>query len=382
MGRISSSEPPPQKETTTTTTTHFSHPHPLKLINHNQSLNPSPSCSGCNLKPSGLIYSCTLCNFILHDKCFGMPKTISHPFHKEHPFTLLPTPAYDQGLFNCDACGENGDGFSYHCKPCGIDLHILCAATPLTLTTVHHPHKLDLTFCSPYDTKNFACDVCKLQGSDHWLYRCGPCGFDAHLKCARAAPPPQQAATYSRYTPPVSQPQVHGVPYFSAAAPPPPMQQGFAFAPQNMNPAVGFPAMTPPGLGVNRGQNEMFHQALAQIVQNQNAMTQAVMAGGGGGVAGGFSSGYGGNNRVQQMMHLMSSVNGSGGGLNALGGGGGGQVLQALTGGGGGGQVLQALMGGGGGLESLQSLLSGGGGLDFLGDSGLDLLGGLGDVFF
>ncbi|KAL6562774.1 hypothetical protein OROHE_005361 [Orobanche hederae] len=209
-----------------TTTTHFSHPHPLKLTtylhHHHQQETPNlaSSCSACNIKPSGLIYSCTTCNFLLHEECYKMPIKITHPFHKEHIFTLLPKPAYPEGLFNCDACGQTGKGFSYHCKPCGVDLHILCAVMPLALTCIHHPHELKLTFEPPYGDKSFSCDICKIQvASRHWLYRCDPCGFDAHLNCARGhaptvapsmqqqdninfmgfqtvAPPPQQAGFY------------------------------------------------------------------------------------------------------------------------------------------------------------------------------------------
>ncbi|EYU27132.1 hypothetical protein ABFS82_02G127000 [Erythranthe guttata] len=168
---------------------HFSHPHPLEIIICNQQtkeLSPSSSCPGCNLKPSGVIYSCTICEFLLHKKCFEMPKMITHVGHKGHPFTLLPEPTYATGFFRCDACWGVGNGFSYHCRPCGMDLHLLCAALPLTITHAAHAHKLHLVYGSPYANKNFICDICKAFGQDHWLYRCGSCGFDAHLGCAAA----------------------------------------------------------------------------------------------------------------------------------------------------------------------------------------------------
>ncbi|XP_047956526.1 diacylglycerol kinase theta-like [Salvia hispanica] len=169
---------------------HFSHPHPLTLISHADGGATNPSCcSGCKLKLSGMIYSCTICSFFLHQKCFQMPNAITHPFHKEHPLTLLAEPAYAGGEFSCDACAQRGSGFSYHCKPCGLDLHILCAAAPLSLATPRHAHKLGLAFAAPYDTKSFVCDVCSFHGGDHWLYRCIACGFDAHLKCAATAAP-------------------------------------------------------------------------------------------------------------------------------------------------------------------------------------------------
>lgn len=148
---------------------------------------------------------------------------------------------------------------------------------------------------------------------DHWLYRCSACGFDAHLKCARAAPP--------------------------AAAPPPPT-----------HPATSGVALGVPGASL---QNEYVIQAILQMMQNNNAMAQAMLAGGGGGGVGG---GFGGDRGLQQIMQLVSGLNRSG-----LGGGG----IPGLD------------IFGGGGLDSLL----GGGGLDFLGGGGLDFLGGLGGLF-
>ncbi|KAK4414405.1 hypothetical protein Salat_2853500 [Sesamum alatum] len=402
MGKISSE---PQKETATT---HFSHSHPLKLINYQQqTLNAaSSSCSGCKLKPSGMIYSCTTCDFFLHKKCFDMPKKITHPSHKDHAFTLLPEPAYAEGLFNCDACGETGSGFSYHCKPCGIDLHVLCAAMPMSVTHVWHTHALALTFGSPYSDKAFVCDICKSPGSDHWLYRCSSCGFDAHLNCARRVPPaqspvqntnfmafqsqgpvPQQAATCSRSAPWPHQPQ--GVRPQFAAATPQPMQPNFMPNPMINNAAYGVPAggFAMPPSGLNRNGNEFAIQAIQQMISNNHAMAQAILTGGAGGIAGGaggsFGGGFGGDRGTQQLMQLISGLNhggiGGGGipGLNAFGGGGGGQdLLQSLMNGGFGGGI------GGGGTDFLQSLLGGGNGLDFLGGGGLDILGGALGGFF
>ncbi|KAL3622422.1 hypothetical protein CASFOL_033833 [Castilleja foliolosa] len=350
-------------------TTHFSHPHPLKLIPYQQTLNLTSSCPACNLNPSGSIYSCTPCNFFLHQKCFEMPTKITHPFHKDHTFTLLPRPAYAEGLFSCDACGQPGKGVSYHCKPCGVDLHVPCASMPLSVTRACHMHELRLTFGLPKSDTNFYCDVCMGPGgSRHWLYRCGPCGFDAHLNCALGF----EAAVGS-----------------SRSAPP---QQTQGFGPRfENNAAIGVPAGDPlrvPSYVPNR-------EAVLQMINHNNATTaQAMLASGGG--DGGYRV-----LRQQQLMQMISNYrNGGGAGgagilarLNGMGGGGaGGQyLLQGLMGGGGGGgvpglsglggggssqDILQALMSGGsggGGLD-LQSLLGGGNGIGYLGGA----LGGFG----
>ncbi|EYU27108.1 hypothetical protein MIMGU_mgv1a022256mg, partial [Erythranthe guttata] len=168
---------------------HFSHRHPLNLITHDPetlTLITSP-CSACKLELSGTrLYSCTVCNdFFLHGSCFDMPKEIIHPFHKEHVLVLLSKPAYKEGRFRCDACGEKGKGFSYHCDPCGTDLHNYCAVMPFSVTHDCHVHRLKLVFGSLYANKKFSCAICQMPGSRQWLYRCRPCEFYAHLKCVR-----------------------------------------------------------------------------------------------------------------------------------------------------------------------------------------------------
>ncbi|XP_070032228.1 protein VACUOLELESS GAMETOPHYTES-like isoform X1 [Nicotiana tomentosiformis] len=190
------------------TINHFSHPHPLELItNQNFASSSSQLCSGCKIQAIGSIYTCKSCNFFLHTECSQMPQQITHPFDKEHHFTLLPKPIYPDGKFNCDACGENGDGFSYHCKTCGTDLHILCAVFPQCVTHWSHHHQLDLKFSPPYPGKSFCCDICKKVGTNHWLYRCQTCGFDAHLNCTTLQAPPHQSHIHQNPTTSRSAPQ-------------------------------------------------------------------------------------------------------------------------------------------------------------------------------
>lgn len=45
-----------------------------------------------------------------------------------------------------------------------------------------------MRFSSPYGAgQGFRCDICGNPGFDHWLYRCDPCQFDAHLHCAKTS---------------------------------------------------------------------------------------------------------------------------------------------------------------------------------------------------
>ncbi|EYU27130.1 hypothetical protein MIMGU_mgv1a019848mg, partial [Erythranthe guttata] len=128
----------------------------------------------------------------------NLPEKITHPFDEKHVLTLLSEPAYGEGRFQCDACSERGKGYSYHCQPCGIDLHVHCAMLPLSVTHGSHVHKLNLTFESPYPEKKFSCDICTSIGSCQWLYTCKSCGFDAHVKCATTEDDASPAHTASK----------------------------------------------------------------------------------------------------------------------------------------------------------------------------------------
>lgn len=166
--------------------THFSHPHPLNLKSINISDPNTTKCSACQKPASGLVYSCDSCSYTLHKICSEMPEKLNHKADPKHSLTLLPSPAYSTGSFHCNACGVAGTSFCYHCGDCELDLHPACAfARPAVKGGAHH-HPLQLCFEPPYPDKAFVCDVCGGPGSNHWLYRCGECEFDAHLKCGKA----------------------------------------------------------------------------------------------------------------------------------------------------------------------------------------------------
>ncbi|KAL8268338.1 hypothetical protein R6Q59_002136 [Mikania micrantha] len=169
---------------------HFSHPHPLRLTHCSQA-QPSCLCAACKqtitTEPFYACVSPSCTTFFLHLKCTQLPHRINHPFH-HHPLSLLPNP---NRLFTCNACRKHGDGFLYFCNDCGIGIHVACATLPLSLSHRSHGHRLNLVFSSPYGDNNaFSCDVCGVvDGSKCWLYRCGSCGFDAHLSCAASKEP-------------------------------------------------------------------------------------------------------------------------------------------------------------------------------------------------
>ncbi|XP_057488943.1 protein VACUOLELESS GAMETOPHYTES-like [Actinidia eriantha] len=221
---------------------HFSHQHPLELVNFHPAPTQKTTCSCCNCEASGWLYHCTVCTYSLHRLCSKLPRTLTHMIDENHKLTLLSSPAYPEGSFVCDACGSSGTGFCYHCKECQIDLHPICAFMPSKIDHSAHNHTLNLCFSPPYDKKTFDCDICLGSGSDHWLYRCDSCEFDAHVTCAMAKTQPQtisanprrqekpQLATNNRFSPPQvphDQPDL-GIPYIQTQRNPIPLNGLFS----------------------------------------------------------------------------------------------------------------------------------------------------------
>ncbi|KAL1550038.1 hypothetical protein AAHA92_18053 [Salvia divinorum] len=164
---------------------HFSHQHSLKLIS-SQNLNTEKiACAACMKEAKGWSYICQTCNYCLHKACSKLPQKLYHGSDRKHVLILLASPAYEDGKFMCNACGTSGASFCYHCDKCQLDLHPVCAFMYPSLLSKAHDHALHLCYEPPYENKIFSCDICEKPGSDHWLYRCGKCEFDVHLKCAK-----------------------------------------------------------------------------------------------------------------------------------------------------------------------------------------------------
>ncbi|KAF3632329.1 putative furcatin hydrolase-like [Capsicum annuum] len=184
-----------EKHTACESKQHFSHPHILKLINPAESA--TLTCNACektNITNKPNFYGCNSCQYFLHENCLNVPRFLDHSSHPSHHLTLLPLPTYSSRSYTCDACGSNGNGFSFSCARCNFDIHMHCALSPQTaVLSQHHLHELKLIFESPFDDENtdFVCDLCQDKVDlNNWLYYCADCDFGAHIKCASPDPSP------------------------------------------------------------------------------------------------------------------------------------------------------------------------------------------------
>ncbi|PKI39101.1 uncharacterized protein LOC116209641 [Punica granatum] len=167
---------------------HVSHDHPL--ISFRAKMPEWITCRGCWVKESGRVYyGCGECQFLLHQSCAQAHPEIRHPFHPQHPLTLV---FYYENRFRCQACGfEKKRQLAYYCHECRFHLDVPCAALFGSLlknedrTMIQHfshPHQMT-SFHLQMKAAYIFCPVCILQLSGE-VYFCPDCFFLIHRSCA------------------------------------------------------------------------------------------------------------------------------------------------------------------------------------------------------
>ncbi|KAL2939312.1 putative nucleoredoxin 1-1 [Bienertia sinuspersici] len=145
-------------------------------------------------KGEGKRYHCGQCNLDLRKICaqspiiwllhqmspeeierFGILDNIIRTFaHPQHSVIVV----YNEKLFTCDHCKNEGNGLRYYCDAC---LHQVCAEHPTKLTSHLHPrHELD----RPH--KKY-CEQCGTRGGhkNNRTYTCKYCDFYMHPECSQ-----------------------------------------------------------------------------------------------------------------------------------------------------------------------------------------------------
>ncbi|KAL7195390.1 hypothetical protein ACSBR1_035585 [Camellia fascicularis] len=169
------------------------HPHPL-IVCDNKTNFKFP-CSGCKQPINGSrVYVCLDCNCLLDESCAKWPSQIDHPFHPQHPLTLLVHHPWNSTSSRCRACGKVLEGFTFHCSECNFSLDARCASLMPTQNSeakdelqiqqlsLSHTHPL-----IPCQTKmgfRLSCDACQLHFDDSSVYICLECNFLLHKSCA------------------------------------------------------------------------------------------------------------------------------------------------------------------------------------------------------
>ncbi|KAH1030446.1 hypothetical protein J1N35_042620 [Gossypium stocksii] len=109
---------------------HFTHIHPLKLVDSNKK--HTVICSFCEelcSSSSSSTYGCMKCKFFLHKSCMKrIPRQLIN--HCIHRCTLIFISSPYSGV-GCDCCGKIiAPGMKFSCGACEFNLHVKCALFP------------------------------------------------------------------------------------------------------------------------------------------------------------------------------------------------------------------------------------------------------------
>ncbi|KAI8570816.1 hypothetical protein RHMOL_Rhmol01G0066500 [Rhododendron molle] len=160
----------------------LNHPHPLIICEKLWWHSDDVICHGCKQFCKGSFYVCLHCHCFLDKSCANWAQQIDHPFHPNHPLTLLGK--HDHDSSRCNACGKELQGLVFYCSECEFGLDLVCAALmpkQINHLQLGHPHRL--TLCEKKENLNFTCYACQLPIKDSF-YVCLECHIFLHRSCA------------------------------------------------------------------------------------------------------------------------------------------------------------------------------------------------------
>ncbi|GLT50174.1 hypothetical protein SLA2020_236800 [Shorea laevis] len=163
---------------------HFSHPHPLVLVEDQEmdSISIIYYCSACHQRVEGSSYNCSECDFHLHKSCAELPREINHPFHLDHPLILYdqrPKKCPDVNFWGCNSCRKSYKGFIYYCSPCEFGIKPKYAFFEDVIKSKNHEHPFTL-LSRPF---SFICDACGTDGEYCIPHVCPACDIVVHKEC-------------------------------------------------------------------------------------------------------------------------------------------------------------------------------------------------------
>ncbi|XP_052880564.1 uncharacterized protein LOC108462591 [Gossypium arboreum] len=143
-------------------------------------------CSFCKRYVKGPAYSCSDCEYLLHESCLGFPREMKLQFHPLHPFQSL----LDNSVKICHVCKrEIWYYICYSCVQCDLHLHAFCAKSlKRVLKSTSHIH--NLYYFEPnieaerlqYEMQN--CGKCRKLLRSNPLCFCMECDTKLHVECA------------------------------------------------------------------------------------------------------------------------------------------------------------------------------------------------------
>ncbi|PON92654.1 Protein kinase C-like phorbol ester/diacylglycerol-binding domain containing protein [Trema orientale] len=166
---------------------HFSHQHPMPLI---EIFSELETCFACKLPCLGSpTYACKRCKYFLHRRCAECPSTnATHPSHPSHNLHLYVDHEKQR---TCRSCERNASSFVLSCSKCdNWNVCIECYLLPIHVYRFyfhshHHDHPNVLTRLVSKKSAEFTCSLCHFTfktGASR--FECRTCGFVIDVDCA------------------------------------------------------------------------------------------------------------------------------------------------------------------------------------------------------
>ncbi|EXB57302.1 hypothetical protein L484_011389 [Morus notabilis] len=175
---------------------HFSHQHPLPLVQDVDNRNKTKLCFVCHLTcSSGTDYGCTKCRHFLHKSCAELPREIKHSVHPNHGLLAL---GVTHAWFTCSLCDKkDGQTLLFKCRQCTFQLCVKCGMTVKGINSIRyedHEHLLcflentynKLGLCNSYDAyckHPVLSNATEFSHTQCSIFRCLDCDFKVHLLC-------------------------------------------------------------------------------------------------------------------------------------------------------------------------------------------------------
>ncbi|XVF75816.1 hypothetical protein PTKIN_Ptkin13bG0217100 [Pterospermum kingtungense] len=148
------------------------------------------TCAACKEYGAGERFTCTDCDYQLHDFCALAPPALKrHPIHPLHNIIFVAKPVKG-GILKpkCDICAKTTKGSVFKCTVCSFQMHPCCAmlSTEINISVHHHTLRL-LTIPSQSsigDPSGFVCGECNRRRSGR-VYHCTICHYHLHAVCAK-----------------------------------------------------------------------------------------------------------------------------------------------------------------------------------------------------
>jgi hypothetical protein len=164
---------------------HLLHPkHSLQLVSQKSSIIQTRKCFCCDEDLKKIFYYCTGCDYDMNIACAEKPPVLFIDRPKWHADTLALFQR--QAFLTCNVCAvADSSSPIYMCPPCDFVVHQRCTGLPRVIRISRHRHRI--SFTTSFDEGDWSCGVCRRKiDNDYGGFSCikDGCSYAAHSRCA------------------------------------------------------------------------------------------------------------------------------------------------------------------------------------------------------